>query len=81
MLFDWPSPNDQYMDEEIIITKAPGSCDMIDDEDHVRVRQLTKNQTYQSAHIATFEKNMLEKLPIGVIFGKLIPDVYGHLLY
>ena len=69
------------MDEEIIITKAPGGCEMVDDGRKGKVRQQSKSQTYESARIATYENTMLEKLPIGVIFGTLIPHVCSHLLY
>ena len=68
------------MDEEVIITKAPGSCAMEEDGGNGRVRQQVRTQTYKTAHVATFEKNMKEKIPIGIIFGKLIPDVPGSLL-
>lgn len=56
------------MDEEIIITQAGGACEMNEEG----VRQQVKSQTYKSARIATFEKNMREMIPIGIIFGKLL---------
>ena len=43
------------MDEEIIITKAPGGCEMVDNGRQAKVRQQSKSQTYQSARIATYE--------------------------
>ena len=55
------------MDEEIVITRAGGACEMTEQG----IRQQAKSQTYKSAHIATFEKNMRENIPIGIIFGKL----------
>lgn len=81
MLIDFTSGEGQYMDEEVIVTKAPGSCAMSEDSAKERVREQVRNQTYQSAHIATFEKNMREQIPIGIIFGELIPDISGPLLY
>lgn len=72
MLIDFPNGDGQYMDEEIIITKAPGSCEMLDDDSRGRVRQQVRSQTYQSAHIKTFENNMNDHVAIGVIFGKSI---------
>ena len=63
---DSASEKCQYMDEEVLITSAGGSCAM----DEEGVRQQKEDQTYDSAHIAVFERNMREMVPIGIIFGK-----------
>ena len=81
ILIDFASGEGQYMNEEIIVTKAPGFCSMTENDENMRTRQQVKSQTYSSAHIATFENTMHEQLAVGVIFGKLIPDVSGHESY
>lgn len=65
------------MDEEVIITRAGGACEITEEGK----RQQAKSQTYKSAHVATFERNMREQIPIGVIFGKLSSIGSTFLLY
>lgn len=56
------------MDEEVIVTKAPGSCAMSEDSAKERVRQQVKNQTYQSAGKHTVTRFRLQKINLECLF-------------